>query len=110
MLEMSGETRSRKLWTEEEDGILRVEATRQCLTSQFSPCQSVIVHSSVLTLVTVALGSLNNWTTIATKLPSRTNKDCRKRWSKICNKVNRGAWSEDEDARLLAAVEKHGCG
>lgn len=66
-------------------------------------------YDHLLTSNAVALGSLNTWTSIAAKLPSRTNKDCRKRWSKICTNVNRGAWTEEEDSKLLAAVDKHGC-
>ncbi|KFY63723.1 hypothetical protein V496_03750 [Pseudogymnoascus sp. VKM F-4515 (FW-2607)] len=78
--------RQRRFWTTEEDRILRREATLQ-----------------------LEQGSLNNWTIIAAKLPSRTNKDCRKRWSKVCSNVNRGAWDSSEDERLVSAVKKHSC-
>lgn len=54
-------------------------------------------------------GAIKNWNEIASKLPGRTNKDCRKRWSKVGVNVNRGHWKLDEDDQLRAAVEEHGC-
>lgn len=53
-------------------------------------------------------GALKDWNAIAAKLPGRTNKDCRKRWSKVCEHVKKGAWSSAEDKRLRAAVEQYG--
>jgi hypothetical protein len=53
-------------------------------------------------------GSSNDWNAVAAKLPRRTNKDCRKRWLKICKSVNKGLWSGEEDEMLLKAMEKHG--
>lgn len=49
-----------------------------------------------------------DWNHIATKLSGRTNKDCRKRWSKIAENVNKGTWSAAEDQRLKHAVAKFG--
>ncbi len=45
---------------------------------------------------------------IATKLPYRTNKDCRKRWSKICDSVNKGPWNRREDKALEEAIAEVG--
>lgn len=45
---------------------------------------------------------------IATKLPGRTNKDCRKRWLKVCKDVNKGVWTADEDERLRQGIETYG--
>ena len=53
-------------------------------------------------------GELKDWNRIAKLLPGRTNKDCRKRWSKVSNLVNKGMWTTDEDRRLEAAVAAHG--
>ncbi|ERF74165.1 hypothetical protein EPUS_09249 [Endocarpon pusillum Z07020] len=63
---MSSTSRIRRWWTEEEDQILRREADFQ-----------------------LSRGSLNDWNRIAAKLPGRTNKDCRKRWSKIPGHINK---------------------
>ncbi|KAJ5649905.1 uncharacterized protein N7484_003628 [Penicillium longicatenatum] len=79
-------SRARNYWTAEEDQILKEEATLQ-------------VNST---------GNVKNWSIIATKLKSRTNKDCRKRWSKLQTNVNKGIWSSEEDHRLRKAVEKRG--
>ncbi|KAI9661321.1 MAG: hypothetical protein M1821_009648 [Bathelium mastoideum] len=77
-------TRPRK-WTEAEDRELQREAEIQ------------LKH-----------GSISDWKTIASKIRGRTNKDCRKRWSKISNSIVKGTWEVDEDARLQRAVAAHG--
>lgn len=78
--------RGRKRWTEEEDTILHDEAMKQSTT-----------------------GNVRDWHRIATRLPGRTNKDCRKRWvNKVCGGLKKGLWDPEEDQRLQAAVEKHG--
>ncbi|KAK4186757.1 hypothetical protein QBC35DRAFT_386543 [Podospora australis] len=78
--------RGRKRWTEEEDAILHDEAMKQSSN-----------------------GTVRDWHRIATKLPGRTNKDCRKRWvNKVCGGLKKGLWDPEEDQRLQAAVEKHG--
>lgn len=82
---MSSSPRVRIWWTEKEDQILRHEAERQ-----------------------LTQGSVRNWNQIAPKLPGRTNKDCRKRWSKVRENVKKGAWSSAEDERLQSAVERFG--
>ncbi|KAI1372045.1 hypothetical protein F4677DRAFT_278572 [Hypoxylon crocopeplum] len=80
------ERRVPKRWTEEEDRILHDETQKQAST-----------------------GNIKDWNRIAAKLPGRTNKDCRKRWvNKVCGSLKKGAWDDDEDERLLSAVEKYG--
>lgn len=53
-------------------------------------------------------GSVPNWNDIAVLLPDRTNRDCRKRWSKVQLDIRKGAWTRDEDERLQQAVEQIG--
>lgn len=53
-------------------------------------------------------GSVQNWNDIAVLLPGRTNKDCRKRWSKVQLDIRKGAWTRDEDERLQQAVQQLG--
>lgn len=49
------------------------------------------------------------WREIATHVPGRTNKDCRKRWyGKTATKVKKGPWTSLEDSRLFNAVKQHG--
>ncbi|KAI1773556.1 hypothetical protein F4818DRAFT_422995 [Hypoxylon cercidicola] len=80
------ERRIPKRWTEEEDKILHDETQKQAAT-----------------------GNIKDWHRIAAKLPGRTNKDCRKRWvNKVCGSLKKGAWNDDEDERLVNAIEKHG--
>lgn len=51
-----------------------------------------------------------DWQEVATHLEGRTNKDCRKRWvSALRIVVTKGPWGQDEDQRLEAGVEQHGC-
>ncbi|KIW93494.1 uncharacterized protein Z519_06099 [Cladophialophora bantiana CBS 173.52] len=73
-------------WTPEEDSILRAEATYQL----------------------IAAGSVRGWNRIASKLPGRMEKDCRKRWSKISENVKKGNWDPAEDAKLREAVQAIG--
>ncbi|KAL2047214.1 hypothetical protein N7G274_001233 [Stereocaulon virgatum] len=75
----------RRAWTPQEDQILQREAEIQ------------LQH-----------GSLRDWKLIATKLPCRSNKDCRKRWSKICDSVNKGPWNRREDKALEEAIAQVG--
>jgi hypothetical protein len=55
-----------------------------------------------------------NWNAIATMVPGRTHKQCYKRWYNVLDPSialmagNAGAWTEDEDLKLKAAVETHG--
>ncbi|KAI9839442.1 MAG: hypothetical protein M1819_002067 [Sarea resinae] len=50
-----------------------------------------------------------NWHDIATKVPARNNKACRKRWfSTLDSRAKKGTWSSEEDERLRAAFQKHG--
>jgi hypothetical protein len=52
--------------------------------------------------------SVKNWNEVASLLPGRTNKDCRKRWSKVRLDIKKGAWTPDEDERLQQAVAQVG--
>ncbi|KAF2195931.1 hypothetical protein K469DRAFT_491100, partial [Zopfia rhizophila CBS 207.26] len=49
-----------------------------------------------------------NWVTIASRVPGRSNKDCRKRWAKIDDRMRKGAWASEEDERLREAIDKFG--
>ncbi|KAI1324236.1 hypothetical protein F5Y16DRAFT_412151 [Xylariaceae sp. FL0255] len=81
----ANERRIPKRWTKEEDRILYEETQKQ-----------------------ESAGDTKDWHRIATKLPGRTNKDCRKRWvNKVRGGLKKGAWNESEDNRLLEAVQKH---
>ncbi|KGO77355.1 hypothetical protein PITC_044280 [Penicillium italicum] len=54
-------------------------------------------------------GAVKDWQCIATKLPGRTNKDCRKRWHNVVSGgVNKGHWTQDEDKLLTEAVQTRG--
>jgi len=55
-------------------------------------------------------GSLSDRNHIAAKLPGRTNKDCRKRWSKIPGHIKKGVWCKADDDRLKQAVKTVGYG
>ena len=53
-------------------------------------------------------GNVQDWSDIAVLLPGRTNKNCRKRWSKIQVDIRKGTWTRDEDERLQQAVQQIG--
>ncbi|KAF2762262.1 hypothetical protein EJ05DRAFT_497124 [Pseudovirgaria hyperparasitica] len=73
-------------WTAEEDKALRNEVLAQ-----------------------LAEGEAKDWCRIASKLPGRTNKDCRKRWhNAVAGGLKKGQWAKSEDALLRRGVERHG--
>ena len=53
-------------------------------------------------------GECKDWQTVAAQLPGRTNKDCRKRWSKVRDNVRKGSWTAREDRLLADAVNEFG--
>jgi hypothetical protein len=61
-----------------------------------------------------AQGGTTNWEDIALLVPSRTYKQCRKRWhASLVSKIDpttarTGKWEEDEDKKLRDAVRTHG--
>ncbi|PWY76494.1 hypothetical protein BO94DRAFT_432979, partial [Aspergillus sclerotioniger CBS 115572] len=95
-------------WTAEEDRILREQVMSQGMkTTSLGDDSEDRAYIGVSTVVN-AVGSVKDWNAIAARLGSRTNKDCRKRWSKLEGNVNKGVWSPDEDGRLRRAVEQYG--
>ncbi|KAH7187749.1 hypothetical protein DER44DRAFT_799379 [Fusarium oxysporum] len=83
---MATATRTPRKWTREEDRTLIYEAELQLSRRM----------------------TIDNWKSIAAKIPGRTRKDCCKRWSKVCRNNNKGAWDKAEDARLQNAVGVYG--
>ncbi len=50
-----------------------------------------------------------SWHKVASHLPGRNNKDCRKRWHySIANTIRKGTWMREEDEKLRQAVELYG--
>ncbi|EPE06540.1 myb-like dna-binding protein bas1 [Ophiostoma piceae UAMH 11346] len=83
---MSG-ARSRKLWSAEEDALLR------SLVERYGD----------------ARGSQSKWKVVADKIPGRTTKDCRKRWfHSLDPNVRKGRWTADEDQILKQAYQELG--
>jgi Myb-like DNA-binding domain len=93
--------RARRWWTEAEDHILRREVLGQRM---FSADPRDIANF----WRTVQSGFISDWHQIASSLPDRSNKDCRKRWNKISSDVKKGAWDSAEDRRLRSAVNRYG--
>ncbi|KAK0671485.1 hypothetical protein QBC41DRAFT_56961 [Cercophora samala] len=78
--------KTRQVWTPEEDHVL----------------------SEAVRAETPAHGPIS-WHKVASHLPGRNNKDCRKRWHySIINTIRKGTWTKDEDQKLRAAVEVYG--
>lgn len=97
-------TRPRRWWTKDEDKILRDEANKQ---RQFDISYCFLyAHNAHITIV--AQGAIKDWNRIAVRLRGRTNKDCRKRFSKVSESLRKGVWTTAENQRLLDAVEQYG--
>lgn len=99
-------------WRREEDEILRAcvdeysEWTLSRLLSQYRMCLEWLAH---VWLLVAEPGCSTDWSRVATKLPFRTNKDCRKRWiNRVCGSLKKGPWEADEDMALRQAVTRHG--
>ncbi|KAL2128926.1 hypothetical protein VTI74DRAFT_8473 [Chaetomium olivicolor] len=76
----------RQVWTPEEDRLLSDAVARE------TPADGPI-----------------SWHKVASHLPGRNNKDCRKRWHySIANTIRKGTWMREEDERLRQAVEMYG--
>ncbi|CAN8062460.1 unnamed protein product [Agarophyton chilense] len=44
-----------------------------------------------------------NWTNLASRMPSRSGKQCRERWLNHLNpNIKKGAWTSDEDEKLVS--------
>ncbi|EPS34780.1 hypothetical protein PDE_09744 [Penicillium oxalicum 114-2] len=102
-------TRERRWWTSQEDDILKNAAQAQC-NNPDELVGNVTIFDTEADLHPTAHkpGSVQNWNDIALLLPGRTNKDCRKRWSKIQTDIQKGVWKRDEDERLRHAVQQLG--
>ncbi|KAH8723616.1 hypothetical protein GQ44DRAFT_728466 [Phaeosphaeriaceae sp. PMI808] len=84
---MQSSSRQPRKWTLAEDDQLREEVEAQ-LTGG---------------------GDVKDWCRIASKLPGRTNKDCRKRWhNSVAGGLKKGQWSKSEDELLHRGVQQHG--
>jgi hypothetical protein len=105
---MESASRIRRRWTEEENQILNQEAESQCGLPE--------THGlSVLTDTGVSepwspqrLEPDRSKTAWKDQQTGRTNKDCRKRWSKIGEVIKKGPWDGTEDERLRSAVGVYG--
>ncbi|KAJ5365819.1 Myb transcription factor [Penicillium concentricum] len=76
--------------------------------NRWNSTEDNLLRREVLTQL-VAEGAVKDWQCIATKLPARTNKDCRKRWHNVVSGgVNKGHWTQDEDKLLIEAVKTCG--
>jgi hypothetical protein len=57
----------------------------------------------------IAKYGTTKWSLIAAKIPSKTNKHCRRRWQACVNaNGNKGAWAAEEDAKLIEGHLKYG--
>ncbi|GAO46339.1 hypothetical protein G7K_0571-t1 [Saitoella complicata NRRL Y-17804] len=66
------------------------------------------LHGAVI-FANALVAQTEKWSTIATYLPGRTNKSCRKRWfHSLDPKLKRGAWTEAEDQLLREGVARFG--
>ncbi|BCS26795.1 SANT/Myb-like DNA-binding domain-containing protein [Aspergillus puulaauensis] len=81
---MSDSPSTRRWWTQEEDRLLQQEVRAQLDVGGDQ-------------------GAMK-WSVIADSLPGRSNKDCRKRWTKISSSSRKGTWSTAEDHLLRKGV------
>ncbi|DAA73191.1 TPA_exp: Uncharacterized protein A8136_5116 [Trichophyton benhamiae CBS 112371] len=112
------ELKPRKLWSEKEDNVLRSEVARQAEHGKAKDWRTIAEklpgRSNKGYLVPwVRFDSTKFsaliWTEVAQVVGTRHADQCAKRWLHFLNpNLNHGEWSEQEDERLLAAVERGG--
>ncbi|KAL8188608.1 hypothetical protein R6Q57_029896 [Mikania cordata] len=58
--------------------------------------------------IAVKVFGAKNWNKIANFVPGRTQVQCRERWVNCLDpSLNMNEWTEDEDLRLIKAIEEH---
>ncbi|KAF9663746.1 hypothetical protein SADUNF_Sadunf17G0084100 [Salix dunnii] len=83
--------------------IMEVRESKICNKGHWRPAED----SKLKELV--ALHGPQNWNHIAEKLQGRSGKSCRLRWfNQLDPKINRTAFNEDEEERLMAAHRVYG--
>ncbi|KAI9667685.1 MAG: hypothetical protein M1821_000502 [Bathelium mastoideum] len=100
--------RERRWWTSQEDEVLKNGVRTQGNLLQPALPQGGRTLTMIICEIVHEEGTVQNWNDIAALLPHRTNKDCRKRWSKIQLDIRKGAWTRNEDERLKHAVQQLG--
>ncbi|GER27834.1 myb domain protein 105 [Striga asiatica] len=79
------------------------EPTKLCCRGHWKP------HEDAKLKELVAQFGPHNWNLIADKLQGRSGKSCRLRWfNQLDPRINKRAFSEEEEERLLAAHEMYG--
>ncbi|KAJ1822947.1 hypothetical protein LPJ56_000469 [Coemansia sp. RSA 2599] len=127
---------SRSKWTPEEDRVLTEavmaygegdwQAVAACLDNRTGQqvlhrwCKSInpAIRSGrwdrdedIALLAAVRLYGVGQWTKIAKHVPGRTDVKCRERYMNVLTPdVNNAQWTPDEDARLIAIVNRVGIG
>ncbi|KAJ2417080.1 hypothetical protein GGI10_000474 [Coemansia sp. RSA 2530] len=127
---------SRSKWTPEEDQLLHEavmtygegdwQAVASCLDNRTGQqvlhrwCKSInpAIRSGrwdkdedVALLAAVRLYGVGQWTKIAKHVPGRTDVKCRERYMNVLTPdVNNSQWTSEEDARLIAIVNRVGIG
>ncbi len=101
---VAGQQKVRQVWTPEEDQLLSEAVAKGKLDHQTISLRSPSNKSAE----TPKHGPVS-WHKVASHLPGRNNKDCRKRWHySIANSIRKGTWMREEDEKLRGAVELYG--
>eukprot|EP00181_Compsopogon_caeruleus_P003893 CAMPEP_0184678764 /NCGR_PEP_ID=MMETSP0312-20130426/1555_1 /TAXON_ID=31354 /ORGANISM="Compsopogon coeruleus, Strain SAG 36.94" /LENGTH=217 /DNA_ID=CAMNT_0027127753 /DNA_START=721 /DNA_END=1371 /DNA_ORIENTATION=- len=76
----------------------------QCHRGQWSSLEDELLRKLVM-----SRGEKCSWSTIATRIPGRSGKQCRERWlNHLDPSVVKGGWTEEEDRRLINLHDEHG--
>lgn len=91
-------------WTEAEDELLRNGVLAQSMLD-ITALRMITIADSLI----VAECGVRDWKAIASAIPGRTNKDCRKRWhNAVAGGLKKGHWTQEEDHLLSLAVQLYG--
>ena len=105
---MSRIVKPRRVWTKEEDQILRDSVASHGEQIRPNSLEAEQANREGLT-VKLEDGENINWHKVALSIPGWNNKDCRKRWVySLAPSKTKGPWAKEEDKLLRDGVEKHG--
>ena len=90
---------------------------QQCMHRWTKALRPTITHGKWLEeedkrlVMGVAFFGCRGWNEVARCVRTKTDVQCRERWTNVLSpNVRQGAWTKEEDALLLGAVEKYGVG
>ncbi|CAM9377765.1 unnamed protein product [Choristocarpus tenellus] len=92
-------------------GVMEVASPPHRLYPVVQPAQRWLPHQSEMLKFLVEQNGAKNWTSIAKRIPPKTDLQCMLHWNHVMNPdltKGKGSWKPEEDARIIEMVEQFG--